>query len=211
VFDDRMPAAGVYVSRDGGATWNAANDALSSQSNVIDLAVDPSDSQTVYAATGNSGLLKSSDGGHTWRKINQADSTAIILSVEVNPFDADNVYAGVERMGLHRSNDGGTTWQPSMDGMPPETRVGDIVFDPQNPQVVYASDHFSGVYRSDNGGDTWRPINSSLRTRAVNRLALSGDGLHLYAATEGEGVYRLDINGVPPLSQSDTRPAEGNN
>jgi len=34
--------------------------------------------------------------------------------------------------------------------------------------------------------------------RAVNRLAVSNDGLHLYEATEGGGVYRLDFNGKPP-------------
>ncbi|HUV64475.1 MAG TPA: hypothetical protein VMW24_11300 [Sedimentisphaerales bacterium] len=210
VFDDRMPAAGVYVSRDGGVTWTAANDTLSAQANVIDLAVDPGDPLTVYAATGNSGLLKTSDGGRTWRALNVVASvSAASLSVAINPSSSNVVYVGVEGMGLYRSDDAGTTWQLSMEGMPLETRVGDIVFDPQNPQVVYASDHFSGVYRSDDGGRTWRQINTSLRTRAVNRLAISGDGLHLYAATEGEGVYRLDINGVPPTSASDAESASG--
>jgi len=211
VFDDRMPAAGVYVSHDGGSIWAPANDTLSSQVNVIDLAVDPADPQIVYAATGNSGLLKSSDGGHSWRKMNQTESTAVVLSVAVNPSNSNVVYAGIERIGLYRSDDAGTTWQLSMEGMPLETRVGDIVFDPQNPQVVYASDHFSGVYRSGDSGRTWRQINSSLRTRAVNRLAISGDGLHLYAATEGEGVYRLDVNGVAPVSTPTTQPSGGGN
>jgi len=207
VFDDRMAAAGVYASRDGGMTWIAANDAVSAQANVIDLAVDPGDPQTVYAATGNKGLLKTSDGGRNWRTLNVAASTsAAALSVAVNPLDSDVVYAGLAQLGLHRSNDGGMTWQLSTEGMPLEARVGTIVFDPQSPQVVYASDRFSGVYRSDNGGQTWRQINTSLRTRAVNRLAISGDGQHLYAATEGEGVYRLDINGVPPTSVLDTEP-----
>jgi len=34
VFDNTMPAAGVYVSRDAGATWNSANDALSEKANI---------------------------------------------------------------------------------------------------------------------------------------------------------------------------------
>ncbi len=199
-FNDRMAAAGVYASRDGGATWMAANDAASAQANVIDLAVDPGNPQTVYAATGNKGLLKTTDGGRNWQSLNIVASTAVIPSVAVDPSNSNIIYAGVEGMGLRRSNDGGTTWQLSTEGMPLETRIGDILFDPQNPQVLYVSDHFSGVYRSDNGGQTWRQINTSLRTRAVNRLAISGDGQHLYAATEGEGVYRLDMNGVPPNS-----------
>ena len=38
-------------------------------------------------------------------------------------------------------------------------------------------------------------------------LAISSDGQHLYAAIDGEGVYRLDINGIPAaVKQKDTRP-----
>jgi photosystem II stability/assembly factor-like uncharacterized protein len=77
--------------------------------------------------------------------------------------------------------------------MKPEASVTDLVFDPENPDVLYAADISSGVYRSEDGGESWEPINNGLRTRAVNALALSADGSKLYAATEGEGVFRLDI------------------
>ncbi|NNF69016.1 MAG: hypothetical protein HKN01_04535, partial [Acidimicrobiia bacterium] len=35
-------------------------------------------------------------------------------------------------------------------------------------------------------------------TRAVNALAISHDSRHLYAGTEGGGVFRLDLAGTPP-------------
>jgi hypothetical protein len=76
--------------------------------------------------------------------------------------------------------------------------LSDVVFDPTDPQVIVAADRFSGVYRSTDGGVTWQLINTGLRTRAVNKLAFSSDGAHLYAATEGEGVFRLDLDGRPP-------------
>ncbi|MHC4175111.1 MAG: WD40/YVTN/BNR-like repeat-containing protein, partial [Planctomycetota bacterium] len=199
VFDDRMSAAGVYVSYDGGTTWNVANDTLSAQANVIDLAVDPCDPQVVFAATGTSGLLKSSNGGNSWIAMQVGVPTsALVLSVAIDPSNPDVVFAGYANRGLYRSDDSGTTWRPSMDGMAPEARVSDIIFDPKNPQVLYAAESFSGVYQSTDSGRMWRQINSSLRTRAVNRLAISADGLYLYAATEGGGVYRLDISGELP-------------
>jgi photosystem II stability/assembly factor-like uncharacterized protein len=80
----------------------------------------------------------------------------------------------------------------------PEASVTDIVFDPVDPETVYLADLFSGVYRSVDGGSTWLAINNRLFSRSVNALALSSDGLHLYAATEGAGVFRLDLNGQPP-------------
>jgi photosystem II stability/assembly factor-like uncharacterized protein len=119
-------------------------------------------------------------------------------SVAVHPVDYKVVYAGLAHSGLYRSDDAGTTWQPSMNGMPPEANISDILFDPTDPQVVFAADAFSGVYRSTDGGRLWRQFNNALSMRAVNRLAISTDGLHLYAATEGGGVYRLDFNGEPP-------------
>jgi len=193
-FDDRMLARGIYVSHDGGATWTSANDALSQDANVTGLAVDPHDSQVVYAATGNHGLLKSTDGGGSWRATNKGlPRSPVALSVAVNPVDQYVVYAGLSRGGLYRSADGGATWRLSAAGMNPEASVSDIVFDPTDPQVMFASDRQSGVYRSSDGGTTWTAINKGLRTRAVNALAISADGTTLYAATEGEGVFRLDL------------------
>jgi len=198
-FDDQMSANGIYVSSNGGETWRQANDALSQDANVTDLSVDPQDPQVVYAATANHGLLKSIDGGESWTAINQGLPDAVAaLSVELHPSDARVVYAGFERAGLYRSTTAGATWQSLGAGMNPEAAVSDIVFDPTNTQVMYATDHMSGVYRSTDGGATWRAINAGLRMRDVNALAISSDGQHLYAATEGEGVFRLDRGGTPP-------------
>jgi photosystem II stability/assembly factor-like uncharacterized protein len=197
-FDDQMPAGGIYVSRDGGATWTPANDALSQEANVTSLAVDPYDRQVVYAATGNHGLLKTTDGGQSWTASNQGLPESRVLSVVLHPSNAHIVYAGLGMAGLYRSEDGGATWQSSAAGLNPEASISDIVFDPTDSQVIYVADRFSGVYRSTDSGTTWTPINVGLRTRAVNALAISSDGQHLYAATEGEGVFRLDLSGQPP-------------
>jgi photosystem II stability/assembly factor-like uncharacterized protein len=198
-FDDRMPAGGIYVSHDGGATWSQANDAVSRDANVTSLAVAFHDPQVVYAATGNHGLLKTTDGGQSWTVINQGlPGSPAALAVTLHPTDSRTVYAGLDRAGLYRSEDSGETWQPSAAGLNPEASVSDTVFDPTDPQVIYAADRFSGVYRSTDGGMAWTPINVGLRTRAVNALTMSSDGQHLYAATEGEGVFRLDLSGQPP-------------
>jgi hypothetical protein len=50
-----------------------------------------------------------------------------------------------------------------------------------------------GVYVSADGGASWHPINDGLSTRAVRHLAISTNGKVLYAATSGEGVFRLDL------------------
>ena len=200
VFDNQMPAAGIYVSRDDGATWNSANDAISENANVLDICVDPTDPQIVYAATGTKGLLKSDDAGGSWAEMGfPLPVTRPMRIVAIHPDDSKNIFASLAFSGLYRSEDSGVTWQLSMNGMAPEARIQDIVFDPTDSQVLYSADSMSGVYQSKDGGRFWRQINTNLDKRAVRRLAISTDGLHLYAATEGGGVYRLDFNGEPPL------------
>jgi len=83
----------------------------------------------------------------------------------------------------------------------------EIVFDPTNTQVAYTSDYFSGVYRSTNGGLTWTQINDGLRIRSAMELSISSDGQYLYVATNGEGVYRLDLSGQPPQPAPGVTPA----
>jgi photosystem II stability/assembly factor-like uncharacterized protein len=198
-FDDRMPAAGFSRSLDGGQSWSPANDALSQDANVTDLAVALQNPGLVYAATGNHGVLKSADGGGSWTALYQGlPENPTALAVTLHPSDPNVVFAGLAFGGLYRSADGGLSWVPSMAGLNPEATVTDVIFDPADPLVLYAADVLSGVYRSVDGGYNWLPINQELRTRAVNELALTADGAHLYAATEGEGVFRLDLSGAPP-------------
>jgi uncharacterized protein (TIGR03382 family) len=116
----------------------------------------------------------------------------------IDPTNSKVIYAGLWQAGLYRSADGGATWRLSAAGLSPEASISDIVFDPADPKVMYVADLHSGVYRSADGGATWQAINTGLRMRAVNALAISADGQHLYAATEGEGVFRLDLNTQPP-------------
>jgi photosystem II stability/assembly factor-like uncharacterized protein len=199
-LSEQIPSGGIYVSRDGGKSWSPANDAHSQDANVTYLAIDPGDPSLVYAATGNHGLLKTSDGGQNWKEINQGlPHSLAALSVVLHPSQPGLVFVGLGFGGLFRSNDGGQTWKQSARGLNPEASIYDLLFDPTDPQTMYTADPFSGVYRSTDGGNTWRAINNGLRMRAANQLALTTDGQHLYAATEGEGVFRLDFNDQPPL------------
>jgi photosystem II stability/assembly factor-like uncharacterized protein len=118
----------------------------------------------------------------------------------VSPTSPARVLAGIDGRGVYVSDDGGQTWQAGIAGLEPNASLHDLIVDPTNPQIIYASDFASGVYRSADGGMTWDRINNGLRNRAALGLAISADGQHLYAATSGEGVYRLDLNGQPPTA-----------
>jgi len=198
MFDPQEPGRGVYVSYDGGQTWKEANDATTRDAYISSLAVDPTEPQVVYIATPKHGLLKTTDGGQTWVELEIPAQSEGMMSVAINPADPNTVFAGLWQGGVYRSTDGGTTWEHASNGLNPEASISDIIFDPANPTMMYLADAFSGVYRSMDGGKTWRATNDGLTMRSVNAFAISTDGQHLYAASEGSGVFRLDLSGQPP-------------
>jgi photosystem II stability/assembly factor-like uncharacterized protein len=203
----RPEGQGVIVSHDGGETWERTD----LVGHAVALAVSSQDAARVYVAISDRSIHRSDDEGATWAMVNQnplqgfeiprEDPDApgpTVWSLAVDPGNPDKVYAGLFAGGVFISTDGGETWSPSSAGMDPETSVRAIEVDPGFPDVVYAGTLNSGVYVSTDGGQTWRQINEGLITRAVKALALSDDGDVLYAATEGGGVFRLDLGGEPP-------------
>jgi photosystem II stability/assembly factor-like uncharacterized protein len=192
---------GVILSRDGGTTWELITGEVFENAMVTDLAVSPIDSRQCYVAT-RDGLFLTRDMGVSWQQVTGLPANASVRTIGINPHDPNTLIAGLPGQGLYLSQDGGTQWHLISAGLEPNGDHRDIVFDPLNIGVVYTSDIASGIYRSDDGGQTWLKISQGLTTRAATGLSLSTDGNHLYTATSGGGVFRLDLTGKPPVSTS---------
>jgi photosystem II stability/assembly factor-like uncharacterized protein len=191
--DTSKKSYGVFKSVDGGITWDYAyheGDAISDTC-VNNLAVHPDDPQIVYAATANEGLYKTEDGGASWSHLDSLIPLDI-RAVAINPQHPDTIYAGTDFHGIYINSSGGIGgWDQLIPGMEPNDRIWAIVFDPHDPQTVYAGSFLTGVYQWLPDEHRWSHINLGLRTKAVTDLAISSDGSVLYAATYGEGVFRL--------------------
>jgi photosystem II stability/assembly factor-like uncharacterized protein len=176
------PDQGVLKTTDGGKSWHLINNGLMSL-DVESLAIDPKDPEIIYAGLGEgAGIYKTTNGGEVWEGINYG------IQVECPSF--------LQRIGQVRP---GISLVKPRRTLPkdyyslPWTSIRSIVVDPVDSQIIYAADFYLGVYMSTDGGLSWDPINDGLRTKAVSALALSADGRVLYAATSGEGVFRLEL------------------
>jgi photosystem II stability/assembly factor-like uncharacterized protein len=131
------------------------------------LAGDPSNPLRVYAGT-RRGVLRSDDGGRTWRASGMDGQ--IVKSLAVSPHAPQVIYAGTKPALMFVSRDGGGTWTELESfrripnrwwwfspAEPPDRRpyVISIALSPVDPGVLLAGVEFGAVVRSDDGGVTW--------------------------------------------------------
>jgi photosystem II stability/assembly factor-like uncharacterized protein len=181
---------------DGGATWRPITGIRSA---VQSLALDPQHPNTVFAGTRRGDIFRSSDGARSWHRIATAPALPkshqyAIVTIAIDPRDPDNVYAGRRTGGVLKSTDGGKTWNTANTGLADWTdrSVNAFAIDPHDPRVLFASTK-GGVFRSSNGGESWQPHGRP--AGGVTAFAIDPAGRTVYAATNGDGVLSLELDG----------------
>jgi photosystem II stability/assembly factor-like uncharacterized protein len=192
---------GVWETKDAGATWNVRTDDQESLA-MGAIAFAPNRPRIIYAGTGEAsfsgdsyagaGLLKSTDGGASWRAIAVPTFDRLAFSdIAVKPDQARIVLAattsagfgrGFSRSpasptpGIFRSVDGGAMWIKVLTG-----EASDLEVNPENFYQQYAgignptSDPRNGLYRSEDGGQSWAVVDGPWNTLAegVGRVELA--------------------------------------
>ncbi len=181
------------------------------------LAVDPTNSQTVYLGAAQGGVWKTTDGGTTWAALTDGESSLAVGAIAVDPGNHLTVYAGTGEenfsgdsyygQGLLKSTDGGTSWTHicasfcgpiAADGYyGGGARIGSIAVDPSSSSILLAGVAMpgaDGIYRSSNGGKTWSSVLSGNPGTGVTFDPTNGN--IAYAAISNNfsggttGVYR---------------------
>jgi photosystem II stability/assembly factor-like uncharacterized protein len=147
---------GVFKSIDAGATWVHSSNGLprlggagSSHWNVLALAIDPNDSDVLYAGAYQpvdgyfvGRVLKSIDAGANWTDISVGIAGQDVRALLVDPADSDIVYAGIggsptNPSGVYKSTDGGLTWNSFSIGLPADAATA-LALDPHDPSRLLA-------------------------------------------------------------------------
>jgi uncharacterized protein (TIGR03437 family) len=139
------------------------------------IAVDAEHPQTTYA-TSSAGLLRSTDGGNTWKRVPGLPAGTNLNSVTVDPTDSNILYAATSPLGAFKSADAGATWAAINNGIPtsstygvsiygfaetlPSIDVFQIWIDPRSPNVLFAAIGPAALVRSTDAGASWAALSS---------------------------------------------------
>ena len=165
---------GVYRSTDGGRSWDKVL-YVDEHTGAVDLAMDPSDPRTLYAAAyqrqrrtwgfngggPGSGIYKTTDGGDTWRELTnglpEGDKGRIGIAVSrTRPQVLNALVQHASESGGYRSEDGGESWQKVSDMNIRPMYYSHVFIDPTDENRVYTL--ATSSFRSEDGGRTFEEI-----------------------------------------------------
>ncbi|MDE3172906.1 MAG: hypothetical protein KGN74_07520 [Gemmatimonadota bacterium] len=202
---------GVYRTTDGGRTWTKSL-FVDTLTGAVDLAMDPNDPHTLYAATyqrlrtpccfngggPGSGIYRTTDGGATWQKLGGGLPTGDVgrIGLGISRQNGKRVYAVVEAPsagGVYRTDDGGAAWTRVNALDPRPMYYSSLMVDPTDDARLYMMARW--FYRSDDAGAHWR----TMPTEPTYDVGLKGDYHamwidpgnpdHFYLAGDG-GLYQ---------------------
>jgi photosystem II stability/assembly factor-like uncharacterized protein len=228
----RQPERGVFRTTDGGQTWQRTL-FVDEDTGCGDMAMDPNNPHIFFAGMWQieihtwsrtsggpgSGLFKSSDGGATWKRLEEhglPHAPVGRITVRVAPKDSRRVYALIEtgdnalidgkpsqRGSLWRSDDGGDNWQMinadrQLRGRTAYYTREEIAPDDEN-EVYFFTAAFS---RTLDGGHSLTPIPQTpggdnhemwIDPRNGNRMAVVNDSGVSISVNRGKTWNRIQL------------------
>lgn len=183
---------GIWRTTDG-STWEVTTtDAKMSGNRVFALLSSSATPGLVYAGVPNR-ILRSTDGGVTWKTFARQFNWINFRSVAIDE-KSGAVFGGTGRDGVVKSIDGGETWTTGAGIL--SLGVTSILVDPAAPKRIFVGTTQGGLHRSDDGGATWTLSNEGITSRSVHSIAAHPTEKGTLMVGTREGAFRSTDSGA---------------
>ncbi len=126
-------------------------------------------------------------------------------TIAVSPHDEKRMLLGFSEGGLWLTEDGGQNWIPVFDDNS-YLSIGDVVFDPKNPNIAYVGTGDpnvsgfpfigNGIHKSTDGGKTWKHMGLT-ETRIISQIRISEENNNIiYVSAMGIPFFKDNNRGV---------------
>jgi photosystem II stability/assembly factor-like uncharacterized protein len=183
VFYLGTAGGGVWKTSDSGSTYQCLTDGMPNIA-VSAIAVNPLDENIIYLLTGDGdgrwveygslGVLKSYNGGVTWRTTGlvwNADQNVRPFDMIIHPVDTARLIVAASN-GIYVSSDSGQSFALRVDTSLQDDAFFDIELHPQNADTVYVAGK-RRILRTFNGGTDWDTIYTNPGGVCSDRIALA--------------------------------------
>lgn len=194
----------VFVSTNGGTNFAPLSADLTGGGSaaIRALAIAPTDSNYVYAATNDGRIQASTDGGATFtlRLSGVPGWPRTTREITVDPSDPRTVYLATAAFGqprVRRSRDAGVTWQ-TLSANLPDIPVNVIGVDVRGPGPVIYAGTDAGLYRTVNDGLSWSKYGMGLPNACIIDLIVEPGRERLAIGTQGRGAWTVSLRTCYP-------------
>ena len=168
---------GVHFSFNGGLTWTQVADTTASGGAIEQIQFDLLRTNYIYAATIDRGVIRSTDGGVDWKRINRGLRSFRCRSLAV----VDTVrYVGTDSAGIWVSSVNDTLWHQANTGLT-DGDVEGLLSLQGSPSTAWAGTDWGGIYRTDDRGARWAQLDGGLLKTSGFSLAVRTSSHEVYA------------------------------
>jgi photosystem II stability/assembly factor-like uncharacterized protein len=201
----------IRKSTDGGLSWAVLDLGIGVNDQVFDVALDPSDSSTLWAGIADAlgsqpeNVIRSTDSGATWsNRTPPLQDPISCRGIAVDPSDSNTVIAvfGGDFGGgeVWVTTDGGDSWMDRSAGLPGNP-LNAVLYDGTRLLVgggLLFGSQFVGLYESPDLGVTWTALHDDTwPILVVEDIAVdSNDAARIFVAIDGGGVNRTTDGGA---------------
>ena len=140
----------VFVTLDGGDSWEDVTANNLPDRFPMDMAVDPTNDSiayVVYSGFGTGHVFRTDNYGKNWEDVTGDLPDVPTNAVIVDPDFPSHIYIGND-LGVFVSLDGGLSWEAFEEGLPSPIMVFDLTISPLNRKLRLAS-HGNGAFQRD--------------------------------------------------------------